>query len=123
MPNPVFAPRLLPLLVAAGLQSLTVHAETPEPLMTIVVEGTPEMLAPVDASENANAMTNDAAELLTRVPGAAVVRNGAQTGIVQLRGLFNERVRVRVARVDRIRARIDFELVARRAGAQSGASS
>lgn len=96
MPNPVFAPRLLPLLVAAGLQSLTVHAETPQPLMTIVVEGTPEMLAPVDASENADGVANDAAELLTRVPGAAVVRNGAQTGIVQLRGLFNERVRVRV---------------------------
>ncbi|HWR76928.1 MAG TPA: TonB-dependent receptor [Thiobacillus sp.] len=96
MPNPAFVPCLLPLLVAASLLPATTHADTPAPLMTIVVEGTPQVLAPVDAADNANGVPGDAAELLTRVPGAAVVRNGAQTGIVQLRGLFNERVRVRV---------------------------
>lgn len=38
----------------------------------------------------------DTSSLLQGQPGAAVVRNGPQTGIVQLRGLHNERVRVRV---------------------------
>ncbi len=36
----------------------------------------------------------DSAQLLTAAPGVAVVRNGEQTGIVQLRGLFGERVKV-----------------------------
>lgn len=38
----------------------------------------------------------DCAALLTEIPGAAVVRNGPQTGIVQLRGLSGDRVRVLV---------------------------
>lgn len=38
----------------------------------------------------------DIASWLEQVAGGAVVRNGQQTGIVQLRGLFNERVKVRV---------------------------
>ncbi len=38
----------------------------------------------------------DAASQLESVAGAAVVRNGGQTGIVQLRGLSNERVKIRV---------------------------
>lgn len=96
MPNPAFVPRLLPLLIAASLFTVTASAEESVPLMTIVVEGTPEVLAPVDAADNVSGVPSDAAEMLTRVPGAAVVRNGAQTGIVQVRGLFNERVRVRV---------------------------
>lgn len=96
MNNPTFVPRLLPLLIAACLLPATACAETPAPLMTVVVEGTPQVMAPIDAASEVAGVANDVAELLTRVPGAAVVRNGAQTGIVQLRGLFNERVRVRV---------------------------
>lgn len=96
MSNPAFIPRLLPLLIAASLLPVTASADDPAPLMTVVVEGTPEVMAPVDAVDGVVGVPNDAAESLTRVPGAAVVRNGAQTGIVQLRGLFNERVRVRV---------------------------
>ncbi|HEY9171015.1 MAG TPA: TonB-dependent receptor [Verrucomicrobiae bacterium] len=38
----------------------------------------------------------DVAGFLKAVPGAAVVRNGPQTGIVQLRGLSGDRVRVAV---------------------------
>ena len=38
----------------------------------------------------------DTASLLEQAPGAAVVRNGPQTGIVQLRGLSGDRVRVLV---------------------------
>jgi iron complex outermembrane receptor protein len=88
-------PRLLPLLIAASLPGGVLAAD-PEPLLTVVVEGTPDVLAPVDAAAQAPLMVDDAAAMLTRVPGVAVVRNGAQTGIVQVRGLFNERVRVRV---------------------------
>jgi iron complex outermembrane receptor protein len=38
----------------------------------------------------------DAAGLLADMPGAAVVRNGPQTGIVQLRGLSGDRIRIDV---------------------------
>ncbi len=38
----------------------------------------------------------DAAALIRKLPGAAVVRNGPQSGIVQLRGLSGDRVAVRV---------------------------
>ena len=38
----------------------------------------------------------DSATFLQSVPGAAVVRNGPQTGIVQLRGLSGDRVKVSV---------------------------
>jgi iron complex outermembrane receptor protein len=97
MPNAAFVPRLLPLLIAASLLPASGRAdEAPVALMTIVVEGTPPVIAPVDAGDTAGGMARDAADMLTRVPGVAVVRNGAQTGIVQVRGLYNERVRVRV---------------------------
>lgn len=91
-----FTPRLLPFLVAASLLPGVVSADAPPPLMKVVVEGTPDMLGAVDATQTGEGLPDDVAARLTRVPGAAVVRNGAQTGIVQLRGLFNERVRVRV---------------------------
>jgi len=42
------------------------------------------------------ACVQDVAGFLKAVPGAAVVRNGPQTGIVQLRGLSGDRVRVAV---------------------------
>jgi iron complex outermembrane receptor protein len=38
----------------------------------------------------------DTAAMVQRMPGAAIVRNGAQTGILQLRGLSGDRVAVRV---------------------------
>ena len=38
----------------------------------------------------------DTSLLLENTPGASIVRNGDLTGIVQLRGLYNERVRVEV---------------------------
>ncbi|MEO0018107.1 MAG: hypothetical protein RLZZ522_1390 [Verrucomicrobiota bacterium] len=42
------------------------------------------------------ARSTDAAALVRDLPGAAIVRNGSQTGIVQLRGLSGDRVAVRV---------------------------
>jgi iron complex outermembrane receptor protein len=38
----------------------------------------------------------DSASLVRNLPGAAIVRNGSQTGILQLRGLSGDRVAVRV---------------------------
>lgn len=38
----------------------------------------------------------DTAAMVGKLPGAAIVRNGAQTGILQLRGLSGDRVAVRV---------------------------
>lgn len=96
MPVPAPPSRLLAALVTSGLLPLAAHADAPLPLMTVVVEGTPPVLDVIDASQTAEGLPDDVAAWLTRVPGAGVVRNGAQTGIVQLRGLFNERVRVRV---------------------------
>jgi iron complex outermembrane receptor protein len=40
--------------------------------------------------------TTDTAGALSSVPGAAVVRNGSQTGMAQLRGLWGDRVRISV---------------------------
>jgi iron complex outermembrane receptor protein len=40
--------------------------------------------------------TADAGAIIGKLPGAAIVRNGPQTGIVQLRGLSGDRVAVRV---------------------------
>ena len=42
------------------------------------------------------ARTQDAAGLLEDIPGVAIVRNGAQTGLPQLRGLHADRVKVLV---------------------------
>ena len=49
-----------------------------------------------DTSPEARGRAQDSAALLSEVPGAAVVRNGPQTGIVQLRGLSGDRVKVLV---------------------------
>ncbi|MES2000082.1 MAG: TonB-dependent receptor [Pseudomonadota bacterium] len=51
---------------------------------------------PVALDPSAGDQINDAVSWLNQVAGASVVRNGTQTGIVQLHGLFNERVKVRV---------------------------
>ncbi len=72
---------------AQVLPELTVKGERPyAPLQS-------HTLLPAGGERSA---ARDSATLLERAPGAAVVRNGQQTGIVQLRGLFNDRVRVLV---------------------------
>jgi iron complex outermembrane receptor protein len=47
-------------------------------------------------SAQARSGAQDSAALLAETPGAAVIRNGPQTGIVQLRGLSGDRVKVSV---------------------------
>ncbi|MFZ0107357.1 MAG: TonB-dependent receptor [Thiobacillus sp.] len=91
-----FARRPLPLMLAVALLPVASWAEEVTSTMTVVVNPEQRVIEATDALEGSVGLPGDVAELLTRVPGAAVVRNGAQTGIVQIRGLFNERVRVRV---------------------------
>ncbi len=46
--------------------------------------------------DGAGPMRSHGGDLLRGLPGAAVLRNGSQTGIAQLRGLAGDRVRVRI---------------------------
>jgi len=56
--------------------------------------GEPLAARRVDLSPAAAGRAPDAAALLKETPGAAIIRNGPQTGIVQLRGLSGDRVKV-----------------------------
>ncbi|MDQ3413702.1 MAG: TonB-dependent receptor [Verrucomicrobiota bacterium] len=94
----------LPALFFA-IAVLTVRAQMPEPspsatpakMSSIVVIGQPIPGATVVVpTPELRAAATDAASLLSQVPGAAVVRNGPLTAIVQLRGLSDDRVRVLV---------------------------
>jgi iron complex outermembrane receptor protein len=70
---------------------------TPNKMLTIVVTGQPIPGATVIVpSPELQIRAPDSASLLEQVPGASVVRNGALTGIVQLRGLSGDRVNVSV---------------------------
>lgn len=89
----VVQPRLLACLVASACVSMHAAAETPAPLPEITIKATG---IEADTTTSAPGAPTDVADNLSRVPGMGVVRNGGQTGIVQMRGLFNERVRLRV---------------------------
>ncbi|MGH8094118.1 MAG: TonB-dependent receptor [Chthoniobacterales bacterium] len=94
----------LPALVfATGTLSARAQAPdsspsaTPAKVPTIVITGQPIPGATVVvATPKLEVGGADTASLLEQVPGAAVVRNGALTGIVQLRGLSGDRVNVLV---------------------------
>ncbi len=74
-------------------QDAEVYAELPG--ITVLGQGDSGATLSSYAVRKAPAGTMvDSAQLLTAAPGVAVVRNGEQTGIVQLRGLFGERVKV-----------------------------
>lgn len=83
--------------MAGGL--LTAPAEEPQALKPLYVTGR-SLTEPWSMSEtivgSQAPVATDAAGLLRGIPGAAAVRNGPQTGIVQLRGLSGDRVGVRV---------------------------
>ncbi|MCE9616687.1 MAG: TonB-dependent receptor [Lentisphaerae bacterium] len=77
----------------------------PDLLVTAPSAAIRDLPVPAGAALNATVMrpapstrllAQDGAALLADAPGAAVVRNGPQTGIVQLRGLSGDRVRVLV---------------------------
>lgn len=54
----------------------------------------------LDISADDRASARDSAALLQSTPGAAVIRHGQQTGMVQLHGMTQERVRVLVDGMD-----------------------
>ena len=93
-----FRARLLAVAVAATIAPA--YADEPQTLPEITVFGNRPLIplagSTLEPQLGDSAGATDAAELLDTTPGAAVVRNGAQTGIVQLRGLFNDRVNIRV---------------------------
>ncbi|MCU0840879.1 MAG: TonB-dependent receptor [Thiobacillaceae bacterium] len=75
------------LAADALLDDLVVTAaRLPAPLGTLRVAPAAELAVP----------GGDLSGQLAALPGLAVVRNGPLTGIAQMRGLFNERVKVRV---------------------------
>ena len=87
----------LPLLLA--VPAMAEEAE-PAPLTdTIVVTGQRQSTALEAGTDpvNGHASTADAAALAARLPGAALINNGAISGQVQYRGLFSDRLAIRVA--------------------------
>lgn len=94
-----FEKKLLAVAVAMAIPVL-VHAEEPYRLPDVTVKGTPALppvgTYSVDLEDGRPEAVRDAASLLEAAPGAAVEHNGTQTGIVQLRGLSQDRVKVLV---------------------------
>ncbi|MCU0771848.1 MAG: TonB-dependent receptor [Verrucomicrobia bacterium] len=67
---------------------------TAAPWETDVPAGSPLATQSADCAAPTRWRAPDSATLLTTTPGVAVIRNGPQTGIVQLRGLSGDRVKV-----------------------------
>ena len=85
---------LIPTLPARAQAPDASPTATPAKTEAIIVTDHPiEGATVVVPTPELKATATDAASLLKQVPGAAVVRNGPLTGIVQLRGLSDERVR------------------------------
>lgn len=94
------------LLCSAAALPLMLHAPAawaedaePAPLTdTIIVTG--QRLSAADPATidpiNGHATAPDAAALVARLPGAALINNGAISGQVQFRGLFSDRLAIRV---------------------------
>ncbi|MEZ5543157.1 MAG: TonB-dependent receptor [Pseudomonadota bacterium] len=86
---------LVPFVLFPGIAQT---AEEATRLGTVTVTGTAveeENSYQLDAEE-VPGIAPDAASLLHKVPGANVNRNGALTGIAQYRGLYGDRVNVRI---------------------------
>lgn len=90
------------VLVLAAVFSSAAHAadETasalPEVTVTAQRDFKPQASYAVDMQSGRASSARDSAAMLEGAPGAAVTRNGSQTGIVQLRGLSGDRVNVQV---------------------------
>ncbi|HUX30867.1 MAG TPA: TonB-dependent receptor [Thiobacillus sp.] len=108
MKTPAFVPRLLPLLIAASLLPVTASAEDASPLMTIVVTGTPEVVAPagvvVEDLPSLRATTSDTASLLRDVPGVSLYGAGGVSSLPSIHGLADDRLRIKVDGMDLISA-------------------
>lgn len=101
----MFRKRVLPVAIALALSGMAQAADVPATkLPEVVVTGAqpfiPQSSYQVDLGESLRAAARDSSSLIEAAPGAAVVRNGTQTGIVQLRGLTGDRVNVLVDGMD-----------------------
>jgi iron complex outermembrane receptor protein len=88
-----------------AIATLSVWAQAPDASPTATPAKVPKIIVTAQPFEGATVVVptpelrvgaTDAASLLKQVPGASVVRNGPLTGLVQLRGLSDDRVRVLV---------------------------
>ncbi len=108
MQKPTFVPRLLPLMIAISLFPVTSSANEPTPLTTVVVEGTPETLAPAGVGvanlPSLRAVTSDTASLLRDVPGVSLYGAGGVSSLPSIHGLADDRLRIKVDGMDLISA-------------------
>lgn len=89
---------LLAIAVAltAPTQVLAAEGETPSAETIVVTAARITALQKTAAAEDEHATSPDGAAFIARQPGAALVDNGALSGQVQMRGLFGERIAVRI---------------------------
>lgn len=89
---------LLAIAVALTVptQVLAAEGETPSAETIVVTAPRITALEKSAAAEDEHATSPDAAAFIARQPGAALVDNGALSGQVQMRGLFGERIAVRI---------------------------
>ena len=89
---------LLAIAVALTVptQVLAAEGETPSAETIVVTAPRITALEKTAAAEDEHATSPDGAAFIARQPGAALVDNGALSGQVQMRGLFGERIAVRI---------------------------
>jgi iron complex outermembrane recepter protein len=89
--------RRLPLLLLAAT-GLIARAGEVQRMEAVESTAREDQLVPsatrITPAQEPGPLQPDTSALLENTPGASIVRNGDLTGIVQLRGLFNDRVRV-----------------------------
>ena len=107
MPSPVFAPRLLSVLIAASL--LPVGASAAETALPAVeVSGTREGAAPfaaeVESLPTLRATSSDTASLLRDAPGVSLYGGGGVSSLPAIHGLADDRLRIKVDGMDLIAA-------------------
>ncbi len=101
VPSKMFSKKPL-VLVLAAMFSAVAHAADesastlPEVTVTATRDLKPQASYAVELQNGRSSSARDSAAMLEGAPGAAVSRNGSQTGIVQLRGLSGDRVNVQV---------------------------
>lgn len=91
------------LLLGASLPTLAVAQDAKKGSETIIITAPRPQLPSQNEVKGTNINNDgayDAASILDNAPGAAVIKNGTQTGIIQLRGLSQDRVKVVVDGVE-----------------------
>ncbi|MGB5077921.1 MAG: TonB-dependent receptor plug domain-containing protein, partial [Sphingorhabdus sp.] len=89
---------ILTLAVAMTATQPVFASESEEQSPDVIIVTAPRLTATVEASETEDELSTgpDGAAFIARQPGAALVANGALSGQVQMRGLFGERILLRI---------------------------